>query len=93
MLQRLFLIAALLALPLNAAEEDLACLEYPVLNASDGYPADYESYPGIAYERSISRAQIATTVVVGVAFFTIVGVALTNTPSNHGHHCGHCNSK
>ena len=61
-------------------------------NAFRSYPVDYPPYPGIAYETSYSTAQLVTAVLVGTAFFVIVGVALTNTSKNHGKNCHGKNS-
>lgn len=93
MLKKLLVIGTLLTLPLQGKSvPDLECPAYPVLDAADGYPAPYEAYPGIAYESSYTTTQLVTTVVVAVAFFAIVGVALTNTPGHHHGHHGHCAS-
>lgn len=47
------------------------------------YP--YESYPGLAYETSLSTVKVITTAIVGVALIALIVVAFRNTPCNHGH--------
>lgn len=109
MLKNLLMIGCLLISPLHGFELDTGCTPpdnqqnffhtYPStcptgpINATQTYPADYPPYPGIAYERSVSTAQIVTAVLVGTAFFVIVGIALTNTPKHHGRHSHHCHSR
>lgn len=86
MFKKLFICLTLLTLPVHANE-------YPCdpANPTIGYysegPADYEPYPGIAYESSYTTTQIVTAVVVSAAFIAIIAVALTNTPGGNSHSC------
>lgn len=70
------------SMPPNHSADRCESIEY-----GKSYPQDYEKYPGIAYERSLSTAQVVTAVVVGIAFVATVAVLLVNTP--HGHHHNH----
>lgn len=91
MLKKMMIALAMLTSPLHGENYDLSCPDYPTYDDTEGCPVPYEAYPGIAYEHSFTTTQLAVAVVVSVIFFTIVAVALTNTPC--GHHChGNCHS-
>lgn len=90
-IRRLFLAMCLFITSLQGEYESPCPEELPVYDC--GYPLEYERYPGIAYEEGYTTTQIATTVVIGIAFVAVVAILLATTPQchrcKHHHHKDH----